>query len=63
MSEKKESRCHYCGEPMRDEYHYVIKDGAVVMAHKNCYAKSKVSKSSLGIIIKGSGCPGGTCGL
>ena len=55
--------CYYCSEPMGDEYHYVIKDGTVVMAHKSCQAKSKVGKSSPGIIIKGNSCPGGTCGL
>jgi len=60
---EQESTCHYCSEPMGNEYHYVIKDGAVVMAHKSCHAESQTSKNSPGIIIKGTSCPGGTCGL
>jgi len=55
--------CYYCSEPMGDEYHYVIKDGTVVMAHKSCQAKSQVGNIGPLIGIKGNSCPGGTCGL
>ena len=58
-----EPRCYYCSKPMGDEYHYVIKDGKLVMAHKSCDTGSRVGNSGPGIIIKGNSCPGGTCSL
>ena len=60
---KQEPICHYCSEPMGDEYHYVIKGDKLVMAHKRCHAESQVVGSGPGIIIKGNTCAGGTCGL
>ena len=60
--------CYYftrendCPGAMGDERHYVIKNGKMVMAHKQCHAKSQEENTNLRIIIKGgSSCRGGTC--
>lgn len=60
---KQEPICHYCSEPMGNEFHCVIKDNEVILAHKKCYAESQVGGIGPGIIIKGNNCAGGTCGL
>ncbi len=60
---KQEPICHYCSEPMGDEYFCVVKDGGFIVAHKRCHIKNLVVGSGPGIIIKGGGCAGGTCGL
>ena len=54
--------CHYCGEPMGNEYHCVIKNNNLVMAHKSCHARSQAGSSNIIIIAKGgNSCVGGTC--
>lgn len=57
----RKTKCHYCGEPMGGECHYVIKRDKMVMAHRRCHARSQGEGSNLGIIIKGGGCGGGRC--
>ena len=63
FNDESEIVCHYCGEPMGDEYHCVIKSNKLVMAHKSCHARSQVGSSNIGIIVKGSSgcCAGGAC--
>lgn len=57
----REKKCHYCGELMGDECHYVIKSGDLIMAHKRCHDASQAEESNLRIIIKGNSCSGGIC--
>ena len=61
-TDESETKCHYCGGPMGDEYHCVIKSNQLVMAHKSCHARSQADGSNIRIIVKGgNSCVGGTC--